>query len=74
MISMITNRGQMSFMVLEESFRYPVLLRFLRRLTWDRERLRAGRGPARERETGSESQCMPGTKLPRVTEPDGGLA
>jgi transposase len=32
MISTITNRGQMAFMVFEESFRYPVLLRFLRRL------------------------------------------
>lgn len=32
MISTITNRGQMTFMVFEESFRYPVLLRFLRRL------------------------------------------
>jgi len=32
MISTITNRGQMTFMVFEESFRNPVLLRFLRRL------------------------------------------
>jgi transposase len=32
MISTITNRGQMSFMIFQESFRYPVLLRFLRRL------------------------------------------
>ncbi len=32
MISTITNRGQLTFMVFEESFRYPVLLRFLRRL------------------------------------------
>lgn len=32
MISTITNRGQLTFMVFEESFRTPVLLRFLRRL------------------------------------------
>ena len=32
MISTVTNRGQLTFMVFEESFRYPVLLRFLRRL------------------------------------------
>src|SRR5262249_35635537 len=32
MISTITNRGRMSFMVFEGSFRHPVLLRFLRRL------------------------------------------
>jgi transposase len=32
MISTITNRGQLTFMVFEESFRHPVLLRFLRRL------------------------------------------
>jgi transposase len=32
MISTITNRGQMTFMVFEASFRNPVLLRFLRRL------------------------------------------
>jgi hypothetical protein len=32
MVSTITNRGQLTFMVFEESFRYPVLLRFLRRL------------------------------------------
>jgi transposase len=32
MISTITNRGQLTFMVFEGSFRAPVLLRFLRRL------------------------------------------
>jgi hypothetical protein len=32
LISTITNRGEMAFMVFEESFRSPVLLRFLRRL------------------------------------------
>lgn len=32
MIPTITNRGLMSFMLFEESFPYPVLLRFLRRL------------------------------------------
>jgi transposase len=32
LISTVTNRGQLSFMVFEESFRTPVLLRFLRRL------------------------------------------
>jgi transposase len=32
MISTITNRGQLTFMVFEESFRTAVLLRFLRRL------------------------------------------
>jgi transposase len=32
MISTITNRGQLNFMVFEETFRNPVLLRFLRRL------------------------------------------
>jgi transposase len=32
MISTITNRGQMSFMIFQESFRSSVLLRFLRRL------------------------------------------
>jgi transposase len=38
MISTITNRGQMSFMVFAESFRSPVLLRFLRRLVWQAKR------------------------------------
>jgi transposase len=32
LISTITNRGRLTFMVFEESFRAPVLLRFLRRL------------------------------------------
>ena len=32
MISTITNRGHLTFMVFEESFRNPVLLRFLQRL------------------------------------------
>jgi transposase len=32
LISTITNRGHLTFMVFEESFRTPVLLRFLRRL------------------------------------------
>lgn len=38
MISTITNRGQLTFMVFEESFRAPVLLRFLRRLIRQAER------------------------------------
>lgn len=38
MISTITNRGKLTFMVFEESFRTPVLLRFLRRLVRQAER------------------------------------